>query len=175
VSDPFNPPFKIGEVYWRPHSTPTPIDVPCPACFGSCWLTVILGNGESVRVRCDGCDKRADDWRQTGTVREYDHTPRAVRFEIAGIESMHGDEWRLRSTDGDSEYFHRLRATEAEALAEATERARQLEADRMRGHRARRTRATEKVSWHVRYHRKEIADCERRIAWHRTQIEEQSQ
>ena len=46
--DTFNPPFKIGEVYWRPHATPTPIDVPCPACFGSCWLTVILGDGEDA-------------------------------------------------------------------------------------------------------------------------------
>jgi hypothetical protein len=161
-------PFKIGEVKWMPAHAPRKIQVECPVCAGQLAVTVILGGGESVSVPCECCGKGWEGPR--GVIEEWEYDPQAVRFEIASIASMHNGRWWVGSTDGAHAEYTDLRETEDEALAVSAERcAKQYEHNMAT--RARNKRDTKEHTWSIQYHRKEIAHCEQRIAWHRSKIE----
>jgi hypothetical protein len=131
-------------------------------------VTVSLGGGESVSVPCECCGKGWEGPR--GVIEEWEYDPQAVRFEIASIASMHNGRWWVGSTDGAHAEYTDLRETEDEALAVSAERcAKQYEHNMAT--RARNKRDTKEHTWSIQYHRKEIAHCEQRIAWHRSKIE----
>lgn len=161
-------PFRIGDVKWMPGHTPEKLRVPCPVCNGDLAVTVILGTGEHVGVPCEACVEGFDGPR--GYIEEWSYKPRAVRFEISSIASMHRGRWWVNSTTGEHAEYTDLRDTEAEALAVSRERcAKQHEANM--ADRAHHRKNTAKHTWSIKYHRKKIADYERRIKWHKSKIE----
>lgn len=161
-------PFEIGQVWWMPGHVPSQVTVPCPVCFGQRAVAVTLGDGEVVGVECDACGKGFE--RARGVIEEWVYAPQAIQFEIAGVDSMHQDRWWVRSTTGGSAEFSTLRATETEALAASeTSCAEQYEANMRRRQHHRGN--VKQLTWSLAYHRKQITDHQRQIAWHQSKID----
>lgn len=161
-------PFAIGDVLWWPRGDSRQVRVPCPVCVETRRFVVELASGERLTLPCDACDVGMQGPR--GYIEEWTLEPRAERFEIAKLASMHAGRWYVESTGGECEFFDALKATEAEAMAEAENRAAERAEENMR--RVQHVRGSvRKSSWSVRYHREKIRDAELSIAWHRGKID----
>ena len=161
-------PFMFGVTYWLPVGDPQKVTRPCPVCAGDRAITVILGTGERIGVPCEACGNDYDG--PHGVIEEWEHKPGAVPFVPATVESLYDHRWSLRSTDGAVADWDELRATEAEALAEATKRAAAAHEHNMAMSQHKKANAKEH-GWSIRYHRECIARLEREIGWHREKIE----
>jgi hypothetical protein len=160
-------PFRIGDIYWLPVGEPQQVQVACPVCAGQRTVMVILGSGERVVVDCDACGHGYDGPR--GTIHEWTVNPTVRRFVIAAVTSLYDGRWRVRSQDGAEADFTDLFATDAEALAEARRQAIKHEDERMMGH-SRMRKGVKKHTWAIRYHREQIKDAERQLAYHRAKL-----
>jgi hypothetical protein len=49
--------FQIGELVWYAETHRTAKHVPCPVCFGTLVVTVVLGNGELILTPCRYCER----------------------------------------------------------------------------------------------------------------------
>ena len=76
----------------------------------------------------------------------------------------------MAATDGSEHYFHDLCPTEAEALAVSEQKCAEFHESNMQSTMHRR-RSAKSLTHSVNSHRKQIADLERQIAWHRAKIE----
>ena len=123
-------PFNIGDTYYLPHHNLTQVTVPCPTCYGTLKVTMILGNGEHVDVVCEGCGKGHEEPR--GYIKEYSYEPFVSKFTIAGIHSMYSGEWTLKSTVGETANLTQLYTQHTEALAEAVRYMEQVKDQNMR-------------------------------------------
>jgi hypothetical protein len=160
--------FAVGDVAYvaRYHRT-TEVTVPCPVCFGTKQVTLRLGNGDEVQLRCDYCRKGYDDPR--GFVHEYQAVCKAERVVIEQVtttETQFGQEREYRFNDryiGDDGL---LFATEAEALKRAEEL---RESDRI----AYETRAeyikkdtNKSYAWNAGYHMREAKKNRKQADYH---------
>jgi len=161
-------PFEIGKTYYLPEHQPEKIQVPCPVCYGKKRVEIILGNDERVSVECDGCGLGFDGPR--GFVHDYSYTPRVTPFTIAGVASMHSDEWYVVSTTGQQVNWKCLKESEASAMQECVDRAKELVDENMRRAATSNKQKLKSKTWSVRYHEGIIKDIERKIAWHRQQV-----
>jgi hypothetical protein len=160
-------PFQIGQTFWLPRSFGEKKTMPCPVCAGNRRFDVILGSGERLSVPCDGCGVGFDGPR--GVIEEWDHSPAAVEFTVARVRSMHDGRWSLVSESGDMADFDDLCATEAEAMEISARKCAENHERNMQT-RQRKRKGTQKAGWTVRYHREQIADLERQLAWHRDKV-----
>jgi hypothetical protein len=163
----FNPPFKIGDVYYRPISAPRQTTITCPICDGKLYITIILGSGEQLQVECDGCDTGLN--RPKGTLTEWNQDPATEFFEIASITSFHNGSWGVMSSSGSTCDFSNLETFEVDALRIATEQSKEVY-ERNMAIRLHRKRETKKAGWSIQYHRQCIKDAERTIQWHQSKI-----
>ncbi len=163
-------PIEIGGTYWVAESNPHQVTVKCPVCAGNSWFTVILGSGEQLQVECDGCGHGYDGPR--GYITEYEHEPKAKKVVIDRVSSMPTggrDEWRFYSLDGGYYYESDLFTSEADAMASAQKNAAEQRERSMETYQ-RKKKNTKHAGWSIRYHREQIADMQRRIAWHESKI-----
>lgn len=160
-------PFAIGQELWAPASYPEKVRVSCPVCFGTLAVIVEMGDGERVGVPCEACGKGYQG--PQGFVEEWEYTPSARKFVVAGVKSMHDTRWWLVSEDGQERGFHELYPTEAEALAVSQQQSAEHHERNMQT-RQRKRKDTKEATWSVRYHRDNIKDLERQIAWHQSRI-----
>ncbi len=163
-------PFAIGQTFWAPRTSSEKVVLPCPACKGERVVTVIYGGDEHVVIECEACGKGFNG--PQGFIEEWQFTPAASKFVVAGLESMHQDNWRLLSTDGATMDLKDLCATEAEALAVSVQKCADQREHDMRSRQHARTKARD-GSWSIAYHRNHIADCQRQIDWHTAKINAQ--
>lgn len=164
-------PFAIGQQMWEPVYPPQRVRVPCPVCFGKLAVVVELGNGERVGVPCEGCGIGFVGPR--GFVEEWRYEASARPFVIASVESMSSrseSDWVVRSEDGTTYNFANLCATEAEAIGKAREAAEREMERQCDTRQHKRGAELKRAPWSVRYHRKEIANLERKLAWHKAKI-----
>lgn len=159
-------PFTIGDTYWLPSTSPRHEIEPCPVCAGTKFVTVLAG-AERFVVECDVCGLGYHG--PQGTVGIYHYDPHAEAFTVASVVSMRDGEWTVKSTTGTEAVFHRLCATEAEALmqSKAAYLAQEDHNMRQRGH---RRKGVSKATWTVQYHRNAIKKLERELAYHRGKI-----
>ncbi len=171
MSAALTPPFTIGETWWFPATSSRQVAIPCPVCAGQLFVTMILGDGEHVILPCEGCGIGFNGPR--GVIEEWVNTPQIERFVIAEIVRFDGSgddahAWTVRSEAGQTCYFNALVATEAEAHRIAEANALAIEERNMETRQ--RKRKDERGGWNVRYHRGQIADPERQLAWHRAKV-----
>lgn len=160
-------PFEIGDTYWREAGNARRVTVECPMCCGQKYVTVTIGTGEQYTVECEAC--KLGYQGPQGVITEYDVTPQAEVFVIAKIKEWRNNQWLVADNSGRTAYFHTLYKTEAEALAASKKRAADLEDRNMA---SRRKKKYGKVSsWSILYHKRQIAEHERGIAWHRKKID----
>ena len=160
-------PFEIGQKLWAPATSPRQVTVPCPVCAGARAVTVILGSGERVGVACDACGLGFDGAR--GVIKEWEYDPHTEPFEIAAVRSMRDGRWTLVSTTGTERQFDELCATEADALAVSTLKCAEIYERNMQTRQHKRA-GVQRHTWSIQYHRKQIKDLERQIAWHTGKI-----
>ncbi|MCP4900904.1 MAG: hypothetical protein GY906_28385 [bacterium] len=162
-----NTPFKIDDLYWREAGSHRQVTVECPMCCGQRYVTVTIGTGEQYTVECEACG--AGYLGPQGVITEYDVTPKAEKFIIAEVKEWRDKRWSVADAYGQTAYFDTLYKTEAEALAASEKRAAELVESNMAN---RRKKKYGKVSsWTVLYHKRQITDFERQIAWHQAKID----
>ncbi len=164
-------PFAIGQQMWEPIYPPTQVKTKCPVCFGSLAVVVILGNGERVGVPCEACGISYDGPR--GYIEEWEYQIGARPFVIASVQSMNGGDWVVVNDVGWTYSYANLCATEEDAIQRSREHIESLMERQAEGRRHRRA-SVKKAAWSIRYHRKQIADLERRLLWHRSKVESAS-
>ena len=165
-------PFEIGKTYWMPTLRPENIQVPCPICYGNKSVSLILGNGEQVVVECEGCGLGYEGAR--GFVGDYSYEAGVKPFTVAGVESMNGDDWWLRSEQGSTARWKDLEQSEALGLEQSKRKMRETLDGNMYSQTARSKHARNHVPWTVRYHEDCIREIEKKIAWHRSKVSERS-
>ncbi len=160
-------PFQIGAAMWLPVTTGKRVEIVCPVCAGHRAITVTLGDSEQVRVTCEACALGCDGPR--GYVAEHRYEPGATKVTILAVESMRDGKWRVSTDDGTSHDFDQLRTTESDALAVSAERCAECWERVMESHC--RKREVGNVGWTVRYHRQQIAELKKKMAWHEAKVQ----
>lgn len=152
-------PFEIGTTFWLADAGPRAVMVPCPVCAGKREVTLILGDGEHVRVPCEACGWGYDGPR--GVIQEYDHTPTAKPFTVARLVSMYWDgDYIIADELDNTTNFSYCYATEAEALAEAERRAEKAREEQYDRRQRQRRADGSRYAWSVRYHRERIQNAD---------------
>jgi len=138
--------------------------VPCPVCYGQLFATLILGNGEQVKVECDGCGIGYNGPR--GVVNEPCAGSRVSSFLVGGLAWNWGSWLILDTSNHGRKWGVEVFATEAEAEARRVvlfeEAAKDAENRTFSIHKSKRKSPT----WLVRYHREGIKRAERDLAYH---------
>jgi hypothetical protein len=161
-----SPPFTIGQkVYVAWANAYSQQQVECPICAGKRSVTLILGSGEHVSVECAGCD-----WGFEGAHGYVTKYGPASGFDTAIVTGLTFEDgkWsvctRPRRSDGEL-FTSELEASRRRVAmyAEAEERA--LAAFELQFKHKRM-----KHGLSVNYHRSEIVDLERKLAWHKEKL-----
>lgn len=155
-------PFKVGDRVWVARYGSTETRVPCPVCFGTKAVTLILGNGEQMRLECDYCAKGYG--LPQGTIAGVEYAPRAEERVIDRV-SVSATDVEYQS---DCTIFRApdVFATEAEALARAAVIAVQAEAERNARLEAAKEHAMKSYSWNAGYHMREAKELRERAERH---------
>ncbi len=161
------PKHNIGdEVYFVESSCNYGLAVPCEMCFGKRKVTVILGNEERVESACGYCSHGIDS--PSGQSKTWQPNASIGFGPIKGIrQGSEGWVYEIGyHTLNQDELF--ISREEAEPVME-----RRLEEERARRKLWERDsfiNATKKQIWSVGYHRSQIADHKRRMAWHEMRL-----
>lgn len=164
------PPFEFGQtVFVVSADAHHPSRVPCPVCFGELAVTVILGNREEVRVLCENCAGGCQP--PSGEVTRYVAHSNILTLPVCGFEFRDG-EWTIRFADHLS---HRMSerlifANEADAEQRRIELHAEAEDRAQKNFESQFRNARGKLSWTVGYHRKQIVDLRRSLAWHEAKL-----
>lgn len=160
-------PFEIGDTYWREAGDSKEITVECPMCSGHRYVTVTLGNGDTYTVDCEACELGYRG--PQGFLTQCEVEPRAEQFTIDAVVEWRNGRWRVGNPSGRITDFDTLFKTEALALTASVKRAEKLEERNMA---SRRKKKYGKVSsWKIQYHKRQIAEFEKQIAWHQKKID----
>ncbi len=155
-------PFAIGDRVWLATFATRTIDVPCPVCFNAKAVTLVLGNGEEMRLECDYCSKGFASPR--GFVVAYEASPAAHQYMIDRVSVSATDvEYQSDCTILRGENVF---ATEAEALDRARDVAvveaarRESQADYAKAY------AAKSFSWNAGYHLTQAKDQRKKAEYH---------
>jgi hypothetical protein len=77
------PKYKIGDKAWIADAGMKQVQKECPVCYGKKEVTLILGNGESLLLPCEGCSVGYEPPR--GYNMEYEYTALAAQDTIKEI------------------------------------------------------------------------------------------
>ena len=165
------PPFAFGQTVYVARATPYKEErVPCPICFGKKVIRLELGNGEMQPFECDMCGK---GWEQaTGFVTRGVPFSEVTSGQVVGL--VQSDEgWIVKVNGWDHSPRDRdVFATIEEAEARRAEMHKEAEQQAQRNFENQFKSKAKEGGWKVGYHKREIADCERKIAWHRARLGE---
>ena len=158
--------FNIGDVAWYARTGVSPIEEPCPVCYGKRAVVVILGNGDEVTVPCSFCGPGIEP--PSGITKTYRIAPAAVRVTITGREIRDGEttEITYHGPGGSFYYSNTLFATEAEALVASKElcekeiHVRETRSAYIKGDKVK------SFAWNVGYHLRAARDMREKIAYH---------
>lgn len=141
---------------------------PCPICAGSGFCTLILGSGEQTPVECEFCRRGWDG--PSGTITVYEARSGVLEEVVTGIE-LDERGWIIKTghrhfNEWDAVVFADRTHAEsraAELMVKAQEQAKANYESQFAGNKKKHT-------WSVGYHRREIAELERKIEWHRAKL-----
>lgn len=161
------PKHNIGDdVYFVTSSCHHGVLVPCSLCLGKGKVTVILGNDERVESECGYCSHGIDS--PSGYSKTWE--PKAsVEFGCINGIRQDSDGWvyeiEHHPVKADELFTSREDAVPLmeQRLAEEVGRRKLWERDSF-------ITATKKQLWSVGYHRSQIADHKRRMAWHEMRL-----
>lgn len=162
---------KIGDIVWFVQNTYKEHKVTCQDCFGDLCLTVIMGDGSKVSIPCAGCGSHTYGQYSRGYNVVHQYEPKAISGRITGIV-MDREETEYRIAFGGGSYYapKAVYATEAEALPEAVAMAEAQTVAALTSFQG-KERPTRDWSWNATYHRGQVRDAERALAYHKSKLE----
>ena len=160
------PKYQIGEGVWFATFNSVEASVECPDCGGTGRLRVTFHDETMVSVECTRCQVGYNP--PTGRIQCYDRVGAIDYAVITGI-SVESDGIRY-----DMPGAYHMAETEvfrdpAEARIAADNLAREYD-ERERAAIANKEKDTRSWAWHARYHRDEIKEARRRIAYHEAKL-----
>ena len=160
-----DPKFKIGDIVWMAEGIHTQGWVKCPDCLGECALTVILADGSKVSIDCECC--RFIEVRHPGYIHEYGcYQYQSVSRRITGMECRAG-RWVYHVDEKSSDIEESDLKSSMEEVAEIVKRLdANAEEEAYRQFWMGKENAKQKWAWNVHYHRREMKDAARRLAYH---------
>lgn len=164
--------LNIGDKVYKADYSRTEKLVPCPDCCGNKYLTVIMGNGDHVRIECAGCSAGYEPPK--GTVVQYEFEATTVQRTVTGIRlSSDSIEYELNNFGGGCYYTGKpgeLFATKEEAQAQAEI----LKDAHEKAENARflaKTKDHRSWAWNASYHLRCARDAEKQAAHHRAKAQ----
>lgn len=154
------PQFDIGDVVYAAILKNDDECLPCPDCFGTKCLRVILGDGTEHTIDCAGCSDGSYG-RSSGLIRISRYSAGAKRITISGIE-VSATSCAYRS-GYDNYQAANLFRDEADALARAAVLVKDYKAQQL-GTLRRKEKLARSWAWHVHYHRSQIRNAKKTIA-----------
>ncbi len=159
--------FNIGDSVWIASFELQSEKIPCPVCFGTLKVTLVLGNGDQVILPCDYCGK--GDEGPKGYIEEYRRGPRSESIIITEREISETSEGRrVRYHSYNSRYYEAkdVFETTGEALAESQKRADSMaEEEKNRAEHLKKS-VNKSYSWNVGYHLREVKRLKEQIIYH---------
>lgn len=169
------PKFNIGDKVWLANCDRKAQKIICEDCFGSKYLTVIMGNGEKVTIECRGCWPGGFE-SATGYNTVYNYEANSEQAFVNRIEiskDSNGEKYIEYYTDkgcGRDRVF----ATKEEADEKAKEIWRDYRAEEIQ--RLKHKYKDHKTwSWNACYHRREIKRAKEQIEYHSNKLDYASQ
>lgn len=163
--------FKIGDIAYIASHTSDETWETCPDCHGAKKLKVTLGDGSEVGVDCSLCD--VGGWSgPKGSIQIHKLTPKVETITITGVNVTQREdsilvEYRNHYSTISAD---RVFATREDAYEQAVKNV--AKHDLEEAERLKRKERNEKTwAWNVRYHRAEIREAEKRIAYHSKKLE----
>lgn len=158
--------FNIGDtVYWATYQRREEW-IPCPDCGGTRRVRVILHDNDEHSIDCATCSRGYEP--PTGKIVTYEYSKSVSKGNIMGVDMAAGrTDWRVSPhyIVKDAEVF----TTKEEALDRAEVLA--VEANEEEQRRlALKEKPTRSWAWNASYHRREIKECERRLAYHESKL-----
>lgn len=171
--------FKIGDRVFLASTERCEKWVTCPDCFGKGALRVILGDDSQVSIVCECCSRGMDDMcraQSIGRLKTWEYECAVQPIVIDGREIKEGPEGEKVTYYFNSgahqryiAYGENVFATEAEALDRSTAIAAERDAEEKK-RLSFKEKPHKKWSWHVHYHRREIKDAQKKIAYHESKL-----
>ena len=156
---------------WYSNYGVQPVKKPCPLCFGTKEVTLILGNGDEVILECTYCTKGFE--APTGCVTEYEYVATAEQRTITTINST------ITANGEEHEYmcgYARLNNedvfdTEEEALAHSKYKEEEARKEQETKIEYLKAKASKGFSWNAGYWLRQIRDAKRDIeSWEKKAI-----
>lgn len=154
--------FNIGDLAYLVHAGHYEKKIPCFACNGQKFITIIDGFGKEIKPECTHCNEGL------GTPPSGFNTA----WEYQAIVSAIFIDSILKNSDGDFEYNHTTRVfkTREEAEEAGKELIKELEKQQEKNFKWRKHDANKSWSWHVGYHRSNIKKAEKDIEHHSAKL-----
>lgn len=156
------PRFKIGDDVWRASTEQKSSWITCPDCGGTLALKVILFDATEYVIDCAGCAAGYNP--PCGKIKFAEYSPHAEYHTVTGVQ-VRGDSFEYNLSGGyygkEEDIFSAREgalARSAELMAEKNER----ESARV----FKKEKDARTWAWRVHYHRREIKESERRLAYH---------
>lgn len=157
--------YNIGDtVYWVEASTHYQKSIPCPMCFGKCFVTIILGDDSQEKIECGFCQKGYE--RACGIAKTWEASAMVCSGAITGVSSRDGVRYEVGYR---SVYEHEIFTKEeaelvrVEKLAEVTSQAEHWFKESF-------VNAKKNQIWSAGYHRECIKREKRTIEWHELRL-----
>jgi hypothetical protein len=151
---------SIGDKVWTARLKHMEFNVTCPDCLGTKAMTALLENGEKHSLQCGTCYPGGYEGSR-GYITKTQYQPAAREQEIIGIQvDREKTEYRFHDWS-----CYVVYDTEAEAVA-ACEKIRKEEEDEDHERFVRKKQDAKRTWWwECGYHRRQIADAKKQIAY----------
>jgi len=160
------PSFKIGDTVWYAKCDHTTVTKPCPVCFGNKEVTLILGNGESVILKCDYCGKGWESPRGVVDEPGYVIAPECVTIkEIHIIMTETGNKYEYQS-GCHAYYSDRLFASKEDAIAKGIELKTDLDTEQTTKSEYLKKDVKKSFAWNAGYHMRAAKEHHQKAAYH---------
>lgn len=158
--------FKVGDTVWWAKCRWEQIEVLCPACFGKREVTLILGNGDSVILPCEGCSAGFNP--PSGYISEYDYVSEPEQTTITGIEiKINGDKQEVTYRGSYFSYHEEdLFENRDDALAKSERKRQELEEEQRNKAEHIKHNVRKNFSWNASYHLREAKRMRKQAEYH---------
>jgi len=149
------PQFAVGDKVWFAKCQWETVKKTCPICFGKKEVTLVLGNGESILLPCQGCAPGCEP--PTGFISEYEFVVEPELLIITGMEiEIDGEKEKVRYRSG-SDYFNDIDifTTEEEARTIAELKKKWLVDEQRAKSENIKKNVHKSFSWNASYHMRE--------------------
>ncbi len=165
------PLFRIGDQAWVATTQREELRLVCEDCAGERFLTVVPANGKPVTIDCTGCSVGYEGPRGYVITHTFQASVREVTITKVAEQVDHvGPTVEYGSVGG---YVHRSEdvfKTKDAALARAAFLADQHTRETRKQLRA-KEKPTHSWAWNATYHRQQIRDAEKSLAYHRGKLD----